>query len=535
MFVNDAMDNSMNNKLYNNIYLYIFLTLMVIEVTFLSYYGISRHFNYLTSINDLGHMDQAIWGTLNGEPFLNSDIFNKPFNRLGGHFDPVLALFVPFYLIAPSVVWLILAQAIAIPLAGLPIYYLAKRVVQSERIALFWAAACMLSPFMLSAASWDFHPVSLAAPFIALAFLAVEKKQPWLLFATCLFILLCKEHFGLLVSGFGLLWYIRHRDWKTSAFFILSGLGFFLLVMKVIIPTFSPSGGHLMLSEDMGAASRYSWLGNSLEEIARTILTKPVETLHQIFSIMGGWKYLVLLLVPLLCLPLLGCEFLLPGLADLLVNLLSANPMPRSVFSYHSVTLIPVFIAAAIYGSRRAVRLLKTAVPERLAIVALIITVVIGWITFPFFSLPGGLGLWEPKRVLGFHDPNYAMVQDLITPDMSVSVQANIGAHFTQRHEVYMYPNKVGEVDAVILHLDSPTLLTDRRNPHEIGSLGHHLQMDSLDYLNSVQSLLVSNKYSIFVRRGSWLIFMRGEMPNNNHADLIDEIDRLKTEWGIKY
>jgi hypothetical protein len=29
----------------------------------------------------------------------------------------------------------------------------------------------------LSAASWDFHPASLAVPFIALAYLAVEEKQ----------------------------------------------------------------------------------------------------------------------------------------------------------------------------------------------------------------------------------------------------------------------------------------------------------------------------------------------------------------------
>jgi uncharacterized membrane protein len=34
--------------------------------------GLSRHWGYLTSINDLGVADQVVWGFLNGEFFLNT-------------------------------------------------------------------------------------------------------------------------------------------------------------------------------------------------------------------------------------------------------------------------------------------------------------------------------------------------------------------------------------------------------------------------------------------------------------------------------
>jgi uncharacterized membrane protein len=509
----------------------VFLFFMLLEMVFFSYYGISRHFNYLTSINDLGHMDQAVWGTLKGELFLNSDAFNKPISRLGIHFDPVLALFVPFYLLVPSVVWLILAQAVAIPLTGLPIFFLARRVCQSEKAAFFWAAACLFSPFMMSAASWDFHPVSLAAPFIALAYLAVDKKQAIVLFAACLFVLLCKEHFGLLVIGFGLLWYIRHRDWKTSLSLILLGLGFIIVVMKVIMPAFSPLGQHLMMSKDLGQLSRYGWLGHSLEEIVINILANPVDILRQVFIDMGGLAYLVLLLLPFLCLPLVGCEFLFPGIADLLVNLLSANPMPRRLFAYHSVTLIPVLIAAGIYGSRRAGRLLKMAASDRLSFIVFFITLVIGWLGFPFFSLPNSQGIWEPKRIFALHDPNYAVVRDLVTPDMSVSVQGNIGAHFTHRHEVYIYPNKVGEVDAVVLRLDNPTTVIGGRDPGRIASLAHHLQMDPLDYLYSIRDLLSHEEYPGLIWKDPWLILLKGKSTTRDVSSVMKKIAELELAW----
>lgn len=505
--------------------LILLIALIVCESLFFFYYGISRHYNYMTSLNDLGHMDQAVWGTLNGELFLNSDTFNKPISRLGIHFDPILSLFLPFYAFFPSAIWLILAQAISIPIASLPIYFVAKRVCQSEQTGFFWAVVCLFSPFMLSAASWDFHPVSLAAPFVALGFLAVEKRQQTVLFLACFFILLCKEHFGLLVMGFGMLWYIRQRSWKTSLLLILFGVGFFFLIMKLIMPSFSPSGQHVMLSKDLGQLSRYVWLGHSLGEIVTTILTHPLDTIQRVLIDMRGFSYLILLFLPLLCLPLLGVEFLLPGVADMLVNLLSSNPLPRNLYAYHSATLVPVFIAAAIYGSIRAGYFFKNARPERLASVVLIITFGIGWVTFPFFSLSGRPSSWEPKRVLEFHDPHYSMVRAMITQDMSISVQANIGAHFTQRQEVYIYPNKINEVDAVVLRLESPVKSSG------ISSLAHHLQMNPFQYLDSIRDLLTLGENSDVFWLDPWLIILRGKGTAIDLTPVIKKIDKLKLEW----
>jgi uncharacterized membrane protein len=512
-------------------FLPVLILLIVLEIIFFFFYGLSRHFNYLTSINDLGHMDQAVWGTLHDDLFLNSDLFSKPINRLGFHFTPILAVFLPLYALSPSVTWLILAQAVAIPLTALPTYFLARRVCQSEQESFFWATACLFSPYMLSAASWDFHTVSLAAPFIALAFLAVEKKQHVVLLVACLVVLLCSEHFGVLVIGFGMLWYIRHREFRPSLLLIMIGAISFLLIMKIIMPAFSPTGQHLMLSKDLGQLSRYAWLGQSLQEVTLTILSNPFGVLREVLFNMGGLTYLVLLFLPFLCLPLIGVEFLLPGLADLLANLLSATPMPRSLFAYHSVTLIPVCVVSAIYGCRRAGRIQTTVSSKRLSFAILIITLVIAWAAFPFFSLPGSQGFWQPKRVFALHDPNYAQVRGLISPTMSLSVQANVGAHFTQRKEVYLYPDRVGEAEAVVLRLESPTTMIGGRDPAQIVSLAHHLQMDPFAYLESAKDLLRRQEYSRVVWADPWLVFLKGESLPVDIDAVFARIDYLQHEW----
>jgi uncharacterized membrane protein len=507
---------------FHNGYLYLLLVLIFSEALFFLYYGLSRHNNYLSSLNDLGHFDQAIWGFLEGFPFLNTDNSNRAVSRLGGHFDLILALFVPFYLILPSVNWLIIAQSLALPLASLPIYFLALTVTRSQRIALMWATIYLVSPFMVSAAFNDFHPVSLAAPFIALAYLSLEEGKRLKLFLSCVFVLLCKEHFGLLVMGFGLLWYLKHHELKTSFGLVLLGGSYFLLVMKVLIPSFSTLDEHSMI---VGSTSRYGWLGQSLKDIFISVITNPVDIAHHVLFSMDGWLYLVLLFLPLMGLPLFGCTFLLPGMGDLLANLLSLNPMPRSIFSYHSVTLVPVLVVAAIYGSRRLdlffrrIRIIKEP-----ALIALVLVC-------SYLLLPGIYHFWAPQRFIAFHDENYKKIQGFIKPEMSLSVQANVGAHFTQRLEIYRYPNKVGDVDAVVLRLDSPTLRVNEKNRYKMGTLDNHLQMTTDEYLGSVEKLLENDMYQKRIWEDPWLIFMKGEQKENMDDDIMLKINHLKAKW----
>ena len=199
-----------------------------------------------------------------------------------------------------------------------------------------------------------------------------------------------------MVIGFGLIWWIRNKYWKTSVILIIIGAIHFFVVLEVIMPALSPTAGHVMLSDGGIHLSRYSWLGNSLKEILYTIFVHPLFVIKTTMIDYGGARYLFFLLLLFSGLFLLAPELLIVGLADLAANLLSTNSMPRSIFAYHSVCLIPIFTIATIYGVNR-ISFKKVRHPIIiLASLILTVNVIFGYFYAPL-PLPGSFNYWAPK------------------------------------------------------------------------------------------------------------------------------------------
>lgn|GEM_PF-941209 len=495
--------------------------------------GLSRHWGTLTSINDLGVFDQAVWGTLHGQFLLNTSQFNQPINWLGFHFHPVILLFVPLYAIAPYPEWFTLAQALALSGAAWPIFLLASRIFKSETAGLLWTIIYLVNPFLLNAAAWDFHPIVLAVPFFALGLLAVERADSRLLLLSCLPLLFIQEHLGASVASFGLLWGIRQKDWKTAVALILLGLGHLLLVIALIMPAFSPTGSHVMLAGDLGQLSRYGWLGDSAGDMVANLLRHPWLVAQKVLFDMRGAPYLVALLLPLLGFPLAAPVCLLPALPDLVANLLSANPMPKILFSYHSVSLVPVLTIAAAYGALHISRKLRRFSGEQISGLAIISSIISGYAFAPL-PMPGAANFWAPPRFLNAPDPAPAIIRAALGA-ASVSVQSNIGAHFSQRNQIYTYPRKLDDAEAIILRLESPTKKLFPRGPEGIASLASHLQMRPAEYLASIECLLSGKKYGVFLWQDPWLVLKWGAANSTAESSLDvrirQKLQQLRAEW----
>ncbi len=501
--------------------------------------GLSRHWGYMSSINDLGQFDQAIWGWLHGKPFLNTITLNQQVNWLGLHFQPILILFVPLYAIIPSVVWLTAAQGFALSIGAWPIFLLASRVCQSEKAGLMWALVYLVNPFLLNAAAWDFHIISLAVPFIAMSMFGIETKNFRVLLFSCMVILSCKEHLGVMVIGFGLLWWIKNKRWKPAVSLILIGAAHSILVLSIIMPALSPTGKHLMLEEGFGHLTRYSWLGDSLKEIFQMSLLNPIYVIKTVMLEMGGGSYLLVLLMPFLGFPLTAPLFLLPGLADLMANMMSSNPMPRSLFAYHSISLIPVLTVAAVYGSERISCWIKKFSVKELAWFAVITSFILGYYFAPL-PLPGAKNVWAPNHFFNLPDPSVHKIRSEVGCKASVSAQANVGAHFSQRKEIYRFPNKSGYVDAIILRLESPTMNINNipkkkksERKYLTSTLDSHLQMDRTEYISTIERLLFDNEYGILYWNDPWLIFKRELADHEPRRQIEQKLNQLRKEWQI--
>jgi uncharacterized membrane protein len=494
--------------------------------------GLFRHWGNMSSLNDLGFFDQAVWGTLHGQWFLDTNnVFGHPINWLSCHFNLFLLLFVPLYAIWPAAEWFIIAQAFALSVAAWPIFLLASRVHGSERTGLLWAVIYLLNPFLLSAAAWDFHPVTLAVPLIAGSLLAVEKKNFRLLIICCLCLLLIQEQFGITVTGIGALWWTKHRHWRSGFLLMGAGLLHTVLVLGFLMPTLSPSGVHSMI-DPSAQNSRYGWLGGSIFEIFYNIVNHPIWMFKALVSMHGTISYFVFLTLPFFGLFLAAPVWLLPAIGDLAANTLSAISMPRLIISYHSVTLVPILTVASIYGARRVSLLFSRTFTILITRCVLLFTLVFSYVLAPL-PLPGAINFWQPVRWFHVPDPALKHVRALVGRRESVSVQANVGAHFSQKQRVYRYPYKVGEADTIVLWLESSTVNIVPHSRHVIGTVAHHLQMKPVEYLVSVECLLDGTDYGVILWEEPWLVLARRARDVVADEVIRNRLNMLRHTWKI--
>src|SRR5215510_10844745 len=125
------------------------LTLWAAILAFAAGFGVLsvyRQRAFSTGRFDLGNMVQAVWATAHGHPLRVTDLRGEQVLRLGAHVDPVLMLFAPLWRLWPSPDMLLVAQSIAIASGALPVYFLARKHLASERAGAAFAIAYLLYP-----------------------------------------------------------------------------------------------------------------------------------------------------------------------------------------------------------------------------------------------------------------------------------------------------------------------------------------------------------------------------------------------------
>jgi hypothetical protein len=364
-----------------------------------------------------------------------------------------------------------------------------------------------------------------------LGLLAVERADGRLLLISCLPLLLIQEHLGASVACFGLLWGLRRHGWKIATALMLLGLGHLLLVIVLIMPALSPTGTHVMLASDLGQLSRYGWLGKSIGDITLNLLLHPWSIAQNVLINWGGWHYLALLLLPFLGLPLAAPLSLLPAIPDLGANLLSANLMPRSVFAYHSALLVPTLIIAAAHGAQRISLWWTWLSSAQISGLALIASLAIGYAFAPL-PIPGAFNYWAPAHFPHAPDPTAVTIREILGT-ASASTQANIGAHFSRRSQIYPYPRKLEDVETIVLRLENPT---NKLFPKDHGK--GMLQMSATDYLASIACLLDGKQHYPLLWDDPWLVLKRGTadptITPSLDSRIRQKLRQLRTDWRIE-
>ena len=297
-----------------------------------------RHALFQSTAFEMGIYDQVAYLISQGLTPFSSFL---GIHHLGNHAALAMYPLGLLYKIYPSVYWLLFVQAVSLALGAWPTWSLARQAGLNESKALAMAAMYLLYPVVFNINLFDFHPEVMAMPALLGAILAAKlDKTLWFILAT-LWILACKDALSLTVAAMGIWLFFFEKKRLCGAIALSLGVGWFVIVTQGIIPHFKGGKGP-------GGVGRYSYLGNSVFEIAVNVILKPGLVLGRIFS-WDTLQYLSLLLLPVI-LWLSPRQFapLISALPVLIKNILSDIDAQRDLIHQYSLPLLPFLLVAVI-------------------------------------------------------------------------------------------------------------------------------------------------------------------------------------------
>ena len=397
--------------------------------------SILRYRSFNTGRFDLGNMTQAVWATAHGHPLAVTNLEGDQVSRLGSHVDPILVFFAPFWWLWPSPSMLLTAQAVAIALGALPVFWLARKHVGSERAGLGFALAYLLYPAVQWLTLNEFHPVALACPLLLFAFWYLDEDRlvPFAVFAALA--ALTKEEIPLVIAGLGVWYALSRRRFREGAAIAALGLCLTAVSIEIVMPHFNA-----------GASSRfyerYGALGGSPREVVETIFTHPGRLFTTAFD-REGIHYLIDLFLPLALLFAAAPLALIAAAPELALNLLSATHTQSSIHHHYTAGLIPPLVVGSVLGAGKLADGRKDrgiALAAGAVAVAVLANYALGAIPL-WRDLPGGESYQAYATHVSMHDRVVGRALDRIPGDAVVSATNSLGSHLSGRRRFLSFPH----------------------------------------------------------------------------------------------
>lgn len=376
---------------------------------------------------DLGNMVQAVWSTAHGRPLEMTLLSGEQAVRLASHADPILVLFAPLFVLVPSPLVLAGAQIAACALGALPVFWLGRSHLASEKAAALLALAYLAYPWLAWTALDAMHPVTLAIPLFLYAIWFLDSDRLWAFAPCALLVVATGELMGLPLAALGIWYWLARGHRRVGLVVAAAGFAWTLLAVKVIVPAFH--------GEESPFYSYYATVGGSPEGVVRTFFTDPGTIASALFS-GDDLAYLILLGAPLA-----GFFFLAPGLAavalpQLLANGLSDSPATSGPQHQYVAAVIPFLIAATVLGVSRLPR-------ARQVLGGMVVLVGSGALTLyagPFPGTPANVDLWYQDHVPQEHVAALDAAVALVPDDAAVSATNKAGSHLSARRYFYSVP-----------------------------------------------------------------------------------------------
>jgi uncharacterized membrane protein len=421
-----------------------------------------RHQALHTRAFDLAIYDNILFNTMHGE-FLACSLV-KGGVHTSAHFDPLLAVLVPVYALAPRAETLVIVQLLWVLSSVVPAYLLARHRL-GDRVGPTLVALCVIGyPSVHGIVLSDFHSLALLAPVALWLVYFLDTRRTRAYLVALLLVLLVREDAALFAIGVGLYAVICVPRARRLGLLTIAAAAVWLAVVKLAV---MPDAGLLMENSEEAYtyANRYRRLipeGGGTRDAIATLVTNPGFALAHV-STHEKLMSLLAFLLPLGLLPLLaGRRLLLLAYGLAFCFLATQDFIYYPLFHYASV-LYPMLFAALPAGILRAQAWLRrTGTPAALVPVrvhawfatcaVLSSLTMASWIETPPFQLhtPVPRELGDEEREV------YAWLRDAIAEipaDADVTATNRVGPHLSNRRTLHIVQQQV-ETEWIVAHDD---------------------------------------------------------------------------------
>lgn len=310
------------------VWLFVFFILDVAKIKYM----------HVTSVNS-ALFREAMTDVFDSRGFMWSNLLYADGSTIFGvHINAVFFFILPLFRLWPDYRLLLFISDVSLVLAAWPAYLIARRHF-STAISLLISAMLLMHPILTAQPGRsDFSELRFVPVLFLFACYFFEKKRPWAFAVIAFLMLTVREDMGLFLAFFGVYALIRRYPLRWIVLPVVAGLGWFVAMGAVLLPRIGPG------DKAARVALRYSNLGSSGGEIAKTLLFKPGKALQAAFATPSHIGVAYGLLISFgLGLPLLSGAIVLaiPSTSELmfqsttnLVNFMALPAVPALMFAY---------------------------------------------------------------------------------------------------------------------------------------------------------------------------------------------------------
>jgi uncharacterized membrane protein len=459
---------------------------------FFSKFSITNHHAFGTRTTDLGYYDNIFYQSIHGRPL--GCTFIKGGYHGSAHFDPLLVILSPLYLIYPRAETLLVLQSVWCGAGVIPVYLIAKRELKSPLAGVLLAAAYAAYPALHGANMYEFHSLTLLnTPVLWALYFLEGRRWRWYYPVLCV-VLLTREDAALLMCFVGAWAVLSKRHVRAGWITIVLSMLYF-----GVVKAFFMTSTDIFMSGKESYSFEYYYRElipnrHGMLGLLASLLTNPAYVLKHVMK-EAKVVYFLQLFVPLAFVPLAARGRRFKLIYGLVFLFLATRKPVYSVYFQYSTVLFPLLFAITPAGIKSLTsgtlpELFKLR-PHQLQRAILGAIVVCSVLTSWKF---GGIlkndafrgGFSRPARELTeAKRDRYVQLRAIwdehIEPGAVVSTTNRVGAHLSNRKHAYFYRQKKPSHYAFI---DERELKKKWKGWHK-----RRLQRGELEFIDGVKSL----------------------------------------------